>query len=247
MKVHLDLFSPPPPYMSYNGIVDVANQWMPTILLNPSCVNAESVTQKRNATIIWLSQAYFVNAPNLSVAGENKDNICRSNNKSHVQVLRSSREPCGDGCIGLWCLGKATWYCSLAARTEDGEKGGITVWIIRWWWGSTAYTSSKSCGPLQDYESPTQSIVTQPYSCEIFWWHCIWMQCIFVLSYWRRLHFEYRTYFIGWEGCLQSRWWCGCLFLFSNTGCCCSNATRWFLIVQLTNTSLHLHQMLCRW
>ena len=46
------IYSLPPPYMPYNGVVDVANQWMPTILLNPSCVNAESVTQKWNATII---------------------------------------------------------------------------------------------------------------------------------------------------------------------------------------------------
>ena len=189
--------------MSYNGLVDVADQRLLSILLNPSCIDAESVTKKRNAKIIWLSQAYFVNALYLSVEGENKDNICWSYSQSHVQVLRSSREPCGNGCIGLWWVGESTWHHSLAPCTEDGEKGGITVWIICWRWGSTSYTSGKSCSPLQENECPTQSTITQPFSCKIFWWHCIWMQCFFVLSYWWRLHFEYGTYSFGWERLLH--------------------------------------------
>jgi len=41
-----------PPHMSNDWLVNVAHQWMPTILLNSTIVGVESFTEKRNATII---------------------------------------------------------------------------------------------------------------------------------------------------------------------------------------------------
>ena len=58
---------PPPPHLSFYGSVDIADQWMPSIYINPSSVGFEHFTQKGNATNIRLSQAYFVNAPVVTI------------------------------------------------------------------------------------------------------------------------------------------------------------------------------------